>query len=288
MKILSINRNLKDRICFALICIFSIFTILPVILLSIKFLWEGLSYFSFEFFFQTTSEPMKAMLAAAEGENISAGIANGILGSFYMVFIGSVVAIPLGIVVGIFMSENKKSKFGIVMDYIINILHGAPPIIIGLIVYLWIVRTFHSYSALAGGIALSFVMLPLIIKRTAGIFLHIPDSLKENGYALGGSYIKVIFVLLLPSVKRELFATILKSISKGIGETAVLLFTALGASEINWHINQATASLPTLIWELFYNPYMKNFMWSGALLLLVLIFLLNTIAKHLTRTENKK
>lgn len=223
------------------------------------------------------------MLARNSGELIPGGIANGITGTLLMVVIASLLAIPTGILGGIYLSEKPKTWFSILIRFLTDLVQGSPSIVIGIIAYSWIVKPLGSYSALAGSIALSIMMLPLIIRSTEETLKMLPGSLKEAGLALGASYTRVILKV-WPSLRfRNVIYGILLAISRVMGETAPLMLTALGSSAINWDILKPTSAVPLLIWEFYNDPNLIDMIWSSSLFLLLLILLLNIIAKQVAR-----
>lgn len=162
------------------------------------------------------------MLARSSGEIIPGGIANGITDTLNLVIIASILAIPSGIVGGIYLSEKPKTRFSTLIRFLTDLVQGSPSIIIGIIAYAWIVKPSGNYSALAGSIALAIMMLPLIIRSTEETLKMLSASLKEAGLAPGASYTGVILKVLLPSAFGGLFTGILLSISRVMGETAPL------------------------------------------------------------------
>jgi phosphate transport system permease protein len=156
-----------------------------------------------------------------------------------------------------------------------------PSIITGITVYVFVVKSFHSFSALAGSIALSILMLPMIIRATDETLKLVPAYLKESGLALGASYTSVILRVIIPTAKGSLLAGLLLSLSRILGATAPLIVTTLGCSEVNWDITKPTSSLTLLIWNFFNNPSMTDIIWSTSLFLFTLIIVLNIIAKHI-------
>lgn len=287
MRMKNNNETIKDRIILGAIYALSILALLPFFFLLFTLLKEGLKGFSFDFFSLSEPTSFETMLAQVGNEAAPGGILNGILGTFYLVLIALFLAIPLGFVTAVYLVDFAKTKFATVLHYLVNILHGVPSVILGIISYLWIVKTFHNYSALAGGVALALVILPIFIKEFLSILNRIPFYLREGAHSLGGTYFQVTMTVLLPSVKTEITASILTVTSRALGETSPLIFTALGTSVINWHINQPVSSMPLLVWEFFNNPYLIQFMWSAALFLLLIILSLNILAKYLLWKANK-
>ncbi|MDR2087634.1 MAG: phosphate ABC transporter permease PstA [Dysgonamonadaceae bacterium] len=270
--------------CFiALICLFSFVVLLPFLMLIARLVKSGLKYICLDFFTQTSPSPVDAMLANLAGEAIPGGILNGICGSLYMLTIALVLTVPLGILTGIYLYENRGKKFANLIQYLNAVCYGMPSIIIGIVVYVSVVKSFHSYSVLAGGIALSISMLPKIIRTTRETLKLLPAYLKESGLALGGSYTGVILKIIMPAAKGGLLTGILISVSRALGETVPLIVTALGCSMINWNINAPASSMTLLIWDFFNTPNMVSMVWATSAFLFSIIICLNLIAKRIGR-----
>lgn len=276
-------RYLKNRIYFVVICILSSLTAIPLIMIIWELVKKGYKQINFSFFTETAPSTLDAMLAKSSGDLIPGGIANGITGTLLMVALSAVLAIPVGIMGGIYLSEKPKAFFSHIIRFLTDLLQGTPSIVIGIIAYTWIVKPLGSYSALAGSVALSIMMLPLIIRSTEETLKLLPGSLKEAGLALGSSYTSVILRILLPSAFGGLFTGILLAISRVMGETAPLMLTALGSTMINWDILKPTSAVPLLIWEFYNDPNLLDMIWSSSLFLLMLILALNIIAKNIAR-----
>lgn len=276
-------RSLKDRGFFITVCFFSSLTAIPLIMIIWELVKKGYKQINLSFFTETAPSTLDAMLAKSSGDIIPGGIANGITGTLLMVALSAVVAIPVGIMGGIYLSEKPKAVFSHIIRFLTDLLQGTPSIVIGIIAYTWIVKPLGSYSALAGSGALAIMMLPLIIRSTEETLKLLPGSLKEAGLALGASYTSVILKVLLPSAFGGLFTGILLAISRVMGETAPLMLTALGSSIINWDVLKPTSAVPLLIWEFYNDPNLLDMIWSSSLFLLMLILTLNIIAKNIAR-----
>lgn len=276
-------RCLKDRIFFVAICFLSSLTAIPLVIIIWELVKKGYKQINLSFFTETAPSTLDAMLAKNSGDLIPGGIVNGITGTLLMVALSALLAIPVGIMGGIYLSEKPKALFSHVIRFLADLLQGTPSIVIGIIAYTWIVKPLGSYSALAGSVALSIMMLPLIIRSTEETLKLLPGSLKEAGLALGSSYTSVILRILLPSAFGGLFTGILLAISRVMGETAPLMLTALGSTMVNWDILKPTSAVPLLIWEFYNDPNLLDMIWSSSLFLLMLILVLNIIAKNIAR-----
>lgn len=280
-------RFIKDKVFTAFIILFSIITISPIILIISKLIIKGYKQINWSFFTETTPNTYQALLANEAGQIIPGGILNGIAGTFLMVFMASLMAIPLGILIGIYLYENGTKRYAKIVKDITDILQGVPSIVLGLISYFWVVKFItNGFSALAGSFALFIMMLPLIIRSTEETFKMIPISIKEAGFALGVPYHKIIFRILIPSGLGGLITGILLAISRVIGETAPLMLTALGSIAINLNIEKPTSAIPLLIWEFYNDPNMVDLIWASSLLLMMLVLGLNLISKMIISKRN--
>ena len=262
------QRILKDRSLFWVVCILSALTAIPLIAILGEVFIRGYEQFTWTFFTEPTPTAYKAMKAVNAGQPISGGIANGIIGTMIILFMASAVAIPLGILCGAYIAENNKKRFAQFVSYLTDLLQGTPSVIIGIITYIWIVVPMKGYSAIAGSVALCIMMLPLIIRSTEETLRILPSSLKEAGLALGANKARVMLKVQLPSAFGGIFTGILLAISRVIGETAPLMFTALGCSFIRWSIDKPISAVPLLIWEFFNDPYQQELIWGASLFLL--------------------
>src|SRR5579885_620474 len=156
------------------------------------------------------------------------GIVNALVGSLLIVFVASVIAIPLGIMAGIYLSENNTNRLSYWSRLSVDILQGVPSIVIGIVVYFWIVKPLGGFSAFSGSIALAIMMLPIIIRSTEETLKLIPSSLKEAGFALGLPYHRVILRIIVPCGMSGILSGVILSVARIAGETAPLLFTAFG------------------------------------------------------------
>lgn len=276
------QRTTKDKLFKGLVFALSVITISPIVLIIYKLIAKGIRQISFEFLIKTPPDTFEAMTALSNGELIPGGIANGITGTLLMVVLASVIAIPVGVVTGIYLYENPGKPLANLTRNISDILQGVPSIVLGIIAYMWIVKPVtNGFSALAGSVSLSIMMLPMIVRSTEETLKMIPQTIKEAALALGVPYYKVILKVLIPTGFSGLFTGILLGISRVLGETAPLMLTALGSSVINLDIAKPTSAVPLLIWEFYNDPNMVDLIWSSSLFLMFLVLSLNLIAKRI-------
>lgn len=276
------SRLLRDRLFKSGVVALSIVTISPIILIIYKLVAKGYRQINLDFFTKKAPDTYEAMVAVGAGEIIPGGILNGITGTLFMVLIASLMAIPVGLLIGIFLYDQKTKRYaGLVRD-IVDILQGVPSIVLGLIAYFWVVKNItHGFSALAGSTALAIMMLPLIVRSTEETLKMIPDTIREAGFALGVPYHKIILRVLIPSGLSGLLTGILLAISRIIGETAPLMLTALGSMEVNFNMGKPTSAVPLLIWEFYNDPNMVDLIWSSSLFLMMIVLALNLVSKQI-------
>jgi phosphate transport system permease protein len=212
------------------------------------------------------------------------GISNAIVGTAILALVASVIAIPLGILAGIFLAESGKGRLGTITRLSVETLMGIPSIVIGIVVYVWVVRPMGHFSALSGGIALSMIMLPVITLATEETLRMIPASLREAALALGVSYPRTVVKVLLPASMSGIMTGVLLAVARGAGETAPLLFTAFGSPYMVGSIFKPMASLPQTIFYYATSPYpeWQSLAWGASFVLLVIVLGLNVVTKLVT------
>ncbi|MEN8157413.1 MAG: phosphate ABC transporter permease PstA [Bacteroidota bacterium] len=275
------HRIAKDRLFAAGVFLLAMVTISPILLIIYKLVVKGYRQINLDFFSMKAPDTYEAMVAVNSGEIIPGGILNGITGTLFMVFIAALIAIPVGLLIGIFLYDQKTKRYAGIIRDIVDILQGVPSIVLGLIAYFWVVKNItNGFSALAGSTSLAIMMLPLIIRSTEETLKMIPETIKEAGYALGVPYHKIILRVLIPTGFSGLATGILLAISRVIGETAPLMLTALGSMEVNFNIAKPTSAVSLLIWEFYNDPNMVDLIWSSSLFLMMIVLLLNLVSKQ--------
>lgn len=269
------KRVLKDKIFKIVTTILSYLSIIPLFLILYYIFIRGIRYINFRFL-TSTAKPM--------GE-IGGGILHSIVGTLILIIIASIIAIPIGVLTGIFISEFKKFKFTNIVKIFVDTLQGIPSIVIGLIGYIWIVIPMKSFSALSGGIALSIIMLPIVIKATEEVIDLIPNEIKEAAYALGAPYNKIVFKILIPYARVGILTGILLGASRIMGETAPLLFTAFGNQYLNFNIFKPISSLPQTIYIYATSPFKEwhNQAFATSTLLIIIVLSINLFGRFLEK-----
>jgi phosphate transport system permease protein len=213
------------------------------------------------------------------------GIANALVGSILIIFFASVIAVPIGILAGIYLSENGKSRLAYWCRLCVDILQGVPSIVIGIVAYFWLVKPLGGFSALSGSVALAIMMLPIVIRSTEETLKLLPSSLQEAAFALGMPFHRVIFKVIVPVGVSGILSGVMLSIARITGETAPLLFTAFGNPYLSFNITKPMHSLPLLIYNYATSPYndWHDLAWGASLILLFWVLFLNIFTKLITR-----
>jgi len=277
------SRKRKNRLFLALVIAMSVLTVVPIVFIISKIVSNGIGQINFNFFVRSSPDTLQAMTAIANNDTIPGGIANGITGNFLIILVSSVMAIPMGIMIGIYLYENQGRRYSDLLRSLTEILQGVPSIVLGIISYLWIVKNItNGFSAFAGSVALAIMMLPMIVRSTEETMKMIPNEIREAAFAMGAPYHKVILRILIPSGFSGLSTGILLSLSRILGETAPLIMTALGSTAINYNITKPTSAVPLLIWEFYNDPNMVKLVWSSSLFLLIFVLTLNIFTGSLS------
>lgn len=265
------QRKMKNFFFYFALISSSLVVILPLLLVFIFLLQKGGASLSLDFFLNNP-KPV--------GET-GGGMRHAILGSFYMVGLGSFVAVPLGLLCGIYLSEFGKGKIANSLRFTIDLLTGVPSIVVGIFSYLIFVVTMKSFSAMAGAFALSIIILPIITRTTEEILKLIPRHVKEAGLALGLPRWKVILFIVVKGSRSSLMTGIILAISRAAGETAPLLFTAFGSMYLSYSPTEPMASLPVQIYNYAISPYddWQRQAWAGAFTLIIIVLGLNLFAR---------
>ena len=271
-------RVAKSKFAQAVVVFFAFIITLPLIFIIIYIFREGITKINWAFLTQIPKPVGEA----------GGGIVNALIGSIIIVLVASIIAIPIGILCGIYLSENKTGRLSYWSRLSVDVLQGVPSIVIGIVVYFWVVKPIGTFSALSGSVALAIMMLPILIRSTEETLKLIPFSLKEAGLALGLPYHKVILRVIVPCGISGILSGVMLSIARIAGETAPLLFTAFGNPYLNTNLAKPMQSLPLMIFNYATSPYDEwhDMAWGAALILLFTVLSLNIITKLITRRWN--
>lgn len=233
---------------------------------------RGIGSFNWALFTQMTPPP----------DSVTGGLANAIVGSFIMVMLAMAVAIPVGVMTGIYLSEySRNGKLASSVRFVNDILLSAPSIVIGLFVYTIMVAPMHHFSGYAGVVSLAIIAVPIIVRTTENMLLLVPDILREGAYALGSTKRQAIIKICLPAAKNGIITGALLALARITGETAPLLFTALNNQFYSTDMNQPVANLPVVIFQYAMSPYdnWQGLAWAGSALITLFVVFLNILAR---------
>jgi len=209
------------------------------------------------------------------------GMANAIVGSGKLLLLASLVGIPVGILGGVYLAEFGGQMFSFVVRYTTDLLNGVPSIVMGIFAYTVIVLPMKHFSALAGGLALGIMMVPIAVRTTEESLRAVPQTLREGALGLGASRWKMVATVVMPAAMRGIITGIMLTLARVAGETAPLLFTALGNPFWSSGWKQPTASLPVVIYTYAISPYedWHRQAWAAGLVLLALVLVANVGAR---------
>lgn len=233
--------------------------------------WHGGSSVSLDFF---------TKLPTPVGET-GGGMANAIVGSFKLLLLASAIGIPIGVIGGIYMAEFGGKTFTFLVQFTADLLNGVPSIVIGIFAYSLVVLKMGHFSALAGGLALGVMMIPITLRSTEEFLRAVPTAMREGAMALGASKWKMIVTVIVPAAYRGILTAILLSLARVAGETAPLLFTAFSNRFWSSGWNEPIASLPVMVFTYAISPYddWHRQAWAAGLVLLGLVLLTNVLAR---------
>jgi phosphate transport system permease protein len=197
--------------------------------------------------------------------------------------LGLLIAAPIGVMGGIFSAVYPNSPLGLLVRFSTDVISGIPSIVMGIFAYTLIVLPQKHFSAFSGGVVLSFIMLPIIIRTTEEMIRLVPNSLREGSLALGAAEWKTSFSVILPAALNGVITGVMLAIARAAGEAAPMLFTAFGNPFMNADYNQPVATLPHMIFIYAISPYedWHAKAWATALVLITLVLLLNILARLL-------
>lgn len=217
------------------------------------------------------------------------GLANAILGSIIQVVIGLVIAAPVGLMAGTYLSELGRGKFADTVRFVNDVLLSAPSILIGLFVYELLVKPMGAFSGFAGSLALAVLILPVVVRATEDMLRLVPGSLREAAFALGATRAQVVTSVLWRAARAGIATGILLAIARAAGETAPLLFTSLGNLSWSFDLGAPMASLPVTIYQYAGSPFDEwvALAWAGAFIITVGVLLLNIVSRVVLAPRGK-
>jgi phosphate transport system permease protein len=271
------RRKLVSGLMLFLCYASTLIAILPLILIFAYTVNRGAAYLSLDFFIQ---------MPKPVGET-GGGMANAIVGTLILVTTGSVIGLPIGVMTGIYLAEFGVNKFAYAVRFMTDVLSGVPSIVAGVVAYGLVVVPMKHFSALAGGVAMAILMIPTVTRTTEEMIRLVPNSYREAGLALGIPQWKTTMQIVVRTAFRGIITGILLAIARIAGETAPLLFTALGNRFWSTSLDQPIASLTVFIYDYAKAPFedWNNQAWTAALVLIILISTLSIAVRVVTRSR---
>ena len=264
-------RALVNRLALGACYLAALIVVLPLVLIVWHLLAKGVPALTLGFFVH-----MPKPVGEAGG-----GMANAIVGTLIVVGFGALIALPLGIAAGVYLAEFGRGRFAGLVRYTTDLLSGVPSIVVGVVAYGLVVVPMGRFSAIAGSVALSILMLPPIIRATEEMVRLVPQSYRHGALALGAPRWRVTQQVVLPAARAGIVTAAMLAVARAAGETAPLLFTALGNRFWSVRIDQPIATLPVFIFDYAKAPYAdwNRQAWTGALVLVLLVAVLSGVLR---------
>jgi len=269
------RRNIVNNVMLTSTGVCAFITVSTLFLILAYLVYNGGKSVNLDFF---------TKLPLAPGQD-GGGMANAIVGSAEIVLLASVIGIPIGFFAGVYLAEFGGKTFSFLIRYTADLLNGVPSIVIGIFAWTVVVVPMHHFSALAGGFALSLMLIPISARSTEQFLLEVPRAMREGALALGASKWRTIASVIVPAARKGIMTGMILGVARISGETAPLLFTSLG--NLNWSLSLAKpmASLPVTIYQYAGSAFQDwvQLAWAGALLITVGVLALNILARLLLR-----
>ena len=272
-------RKLKSSAVTAGLVVCALAVIAPLFLIIYFLVARGFGAIDWNFFTQ---------LPKPTGE-VGGGMANAIVGTLILLAMASVVGVPMGILGGIYLAEYGSDGANRWLRFAADVLNGVPSIVWGMVIYLVLVVPIKGFSAYAGGVALGLMMVPLVVRTSEEVLILVPQSYREAALALGVARWKVIMVIVVRTALKGIMTGVIVALARIAGETAPLLFTALGNTFWSHNLKEPISALPLQIFAYAISPYddWHRQAWAGALVLMGLILALNITVRVLSRDRAK-
>ncbi len=273
-------RRLISAVMEGLSLLAALLVILPLLLIFAFLLYRGASALNPGFFIH---------LPRPVGE-LGGGMANAVVGSLILIGLAACLGLPIGILGGVYLAESRDRRLPGVVRFLADVLNGVPSIVIGIFAYTVMVLPMRRFSALAGGFALGIIMVPIVLRTTEEMVRLVPLSLREAGLGLGLRRWTVILRVVLPAARAGIVTGVMVAVARIAGETAPLLFTALGNRFWHQGLDQPIAALPLQIYAYAISPYedWHRQAWAGALVLITMMLLASLTARLVTGRRSRR
>jgi phosphate transport system permease protein len=268
-------RKAKSTLMTSLSLLSVIVAVVPLFLIFFYTLFQGVSAINIDFFVQ---------MPKPVGET-GGGMANALVGTGILLGLGSIIGLPVSIMAGIYLAENENAAFAKIVRFLTDVLSGIPSIVVGVVAYMLVVIPMKQFSAIAGGVALGILMIPTATRTTEEMIKLVPNVFREGALALGIPRWRATLRIILPTALKGITTGVLLAIARAAGETAPLIFTALGNRFWSTDIAHPMASLTVFIFDYAKAPFddWNRQAWGAAFVLIVLIFIVNISFRFITR-----
>jgi phosphate transport system permease protein len=248
-----------------------IVALLPLFFILLNLVLKGAGSLSLEFFTRTP---------APAGES-GGGVGHALVGTLLIVGIASLIGLPVGVAAGVYCAEYPGSRLTWLTRFVADVMNGTPSIVVGVFAWAWIVARQKHFSALAGSVALALLMIPMVMRTTEEMIKLVPNSLREAALALGYPRWRTSLSVVIRTTLPGITTGALLAIARIAGETAPLLFTALGSQYLSFNLNQPMAALPLTVFNYATGPYEEwhRYAWAAALVLILVVFVLSLGAR---------
>jgi phosphate transport system permease protein len=264
-------RRLTSKAMVGLMILAVVVALLPLFFVLFDLVVQGAGSLSVEFF---------TRMPAPAGE-VGGGVAHAIVGTLLIVGTASLIGLPLGIGAGIYCAEYPGSRLTWITRFVADVLNGTPSIVVGVFAWAWIVATQKHFSALAGSAALAMLMIPMVLRTTEEMIKLVPNSLREAALALGYPRWRTSLAIVVRTTMPGIVTGSLLGVARIAGETAPLLFTALGSQYMSFDLDQPMAALPLTVFTYATGPFDEwhRYAWAAALVLILVVFVLSLGAR---------
>ncbi len=272
------TRKLRGHLIVLLLGLSVVVAVLPLLLILGTLIVKGASSIDWAFF---------TRIPAPAGET-GGGVAHGILGTLLIVGMAAAMAVPIGVGAGLYVAEYPDTRLAWTARFVADVLNGTPSIVVGVFVWATVVANQKHFSAFAGSLALAFLMLPMILRTTEEMIKLVPHSLREAALALGYPRWRTSLTVVVRTILPGVVTGCLLAVARAAGETAPLLFTALGSQFLSWDIHAPMAALPLVVYGYATGPYEEwhRLAWAAALVLILVVFALSVSARLATRRRH--
>ena len=272
------RRRVVNQLMVGVMYLAAVLAVLPLLLILYHLVRQGASALSLHFFTRLPAPPGVG----------GGGMANAVVGTLILVGLASAIGLPIGIGAGLYLAERRGTRLAIATRFLSDVLNGLPSIVMGIFAWQFLVRPFGGFSAIAGGVALGAMMIPLVTRATEEMIRLVPVSLREAALALGYTQARTSLTIVLRTALPGIVTGALVAVARIAGETAPLLFTAFQNQFWSVALDKPIDALPLRIYYYAIGPYdeWNALAWSGALVLIGLVLVISIVARYVTRARH--